>query len=198
MTEKLEIPALDYEGIIFTGRHHAEAVECVYRTAICIEEGIRMVRMARIGFVTNAGRFVDFEEAERIAQQTGQALPWVVGGKPPPASPNPEQAPTRPTDTGSSAEDGFRFCPELFEHRASVIEALDAGGITWMTHFASVDLRHDDYGIEVCGIKSKEDASRVRRVLQQSFPAWSMGAIHFNDHDQAWWVEVRCCADSGA
>ena len=133
MTEKLIGPALDFEGIIFTGRSHLDVIERIYRVAICIEDGRRMVKLADIGFVTNTGRFVGRVEAKRIAQEVGQPLPWHTGRKRPFAS--PDGAVTPPP-----AGDGFRFCPELFAHRASVIESLEDHGIYWLSDYAAVDL----------------------------------------------------------
>ena len=88
---------------------------------------------------------------------------------------------------------GLRFCPELFEHRARAIEALEANHILWMVHYGSVDLRHDDYGLEVCGIRSKEDATRVGRMLRRTFPMWKRGGMWYVDYggEQGWRVRVH-------
>src|SRR5438552_12616949 len=49
----------------------------------------------------------------------------------------------------------FAFHPELFEHRTLALEALAAHDLHWFEHFGSVDLLHDLFGLEVCGISKK-------------------------------------------
>ena len=69
----------------------------------------------------------------------------------------------------------FRFCPELFEIRALVQERLTDRGFEWFSHYSAVDLLHDTFGIEVCGIRERDDAVAIQRVLCRMFPDWSAG-----------------------
>ena len=85
----------------------------------------------------------------------------------------------------------LRLCPELFEHRARAIGALERHGIYWMTDYSAVDLQHDVYGLEVCGIKSREGASRVRDVLRKVFTAWP-ARVYCDDRDRTWRVDIHC------
>ena len=78
--------------------------------------------------------------------------------------------------------DAFRFCPELFEIRTSVLAALNDAGYEWLTHFSAVDPIHDEYGIEVCGIIEQDDATAILRLLQRMFPNWRRGSICFKDY----------------
>lgn len=71
--------------------------------------------------------------------------------------------------------DPFRFCPELFEIRTSVMERLSEGGYDWLSHFSSVDPMHDVFGIEVCGIHQFEDAVGILELLKGMFPSWTPG-----------------------
>lgn len=71
--------------------------------------------------------------------------------------------------------DAFRFSPDLFEHRARVIEELDSRGFSWLSHYSAIDCMHDVYGLEVCGIHEREDAVSIREVLVEMFPAWKPG-----------------------
>ena len=71
--------------------------------------------------------------------------------------------------------DAFRFAPELFEHRNDVIAMLNQAGFAWLSHFSAVDPLHDVYGIEVCGICEKDDATQIQQLLIQMFPAWHPG-----------------------
>lgn len=73
------------------------------------------------------------------------------------------------------AADAFRFAPELFEHRAEVIEELEAQGFSWLSHYSSVDCLHDRYGLEVCGIHERDDAQNILKVLVRMFPDWKPG-----------------------
>jgi hypothetical protein len=58
-------------------------------------------------------------------------------------------------DLGDAAEHPFLFFPELFEERGKAAELLDIGGFTWFTDYSSIDLLHEEYGLEVCGIKEE-------------------------------------------
>ena len=71
--------------------------------------------------------------------------------------------------------DAFRFAPELFEVRTNVMERLTDEGFNWLSHYSSVDLIHDLYGIEVCGILQRDDAVAIQRLLISMFPAWMPG-----------------------
>lgn len=66
----------------------------------------------------------------------------------------------------------FRFAPELFEVRTAVMERLSEEGFDWLSHYSAVDPIHDEYGIEVCGIHTEEDAVSILKLLQRMFPAW--------------------------
>lgn len=71
--------------------------------------------------------------------------------------------------------DAFRFAPELFEARTSVMERLGDEGFEWLSHYSSVDPIHDNYGIEVCGIHHRDDAVAILKLLMQMFPSWMPG-----------------------
>jgi hypothetical protein len=49
----------------------------------------------------------------------------------------------------------FGFHPELFAHRTLAIETLARHDYNWFEHFDVVDLLHDVFGLEVCGIEEK-------------------------------------------
>ena len=66
----------------------------------------------------------------------------------------------------------FRFAPELFEVRTAVMERLSEEGFDWLSHYSAVDPIHDEYGIEVCGIRYEEDAVSILRMLVRMFPTW--------------------------
>jgi len=82
----------------------------------------------------------------------------------------------------------FAFPPELFEHRSLAIETLSAHGYEWFTQFSSVDLLHDLFGLEVCGIPEEGDAKRIIEILEEIFPDWSYTDICYGDYerDRGW------------
>jgi hypothetical protein len=71
--------------------------------------------------------------------------------------------------------DAFRFAPELFGYRNEIVDALSDAGFEWLSHYSSVDPMHDVYGIEVCGIRDRDDAVVIRKLLITMFPAWHAG-----------------------
>ncbi len=79
------------------------------------------------------------------------------------------------TNTEGDQRDSFRFAPGLFETRTDVIEELSYRGFDWLSHYSSVDPIHDCYGIEVCGIHDKDDATDILQILIEMFPDWRPG-----------------------
>lgn len=82
----------------------------------------------------------------------------------------------------------FAFHPELFEHRSLAIETLAAHGFEWFAHFSSVDLVHDQFGLEVCGIHQEADADAIIAILERIFPEWKHTDIcyHEFERDRGW------------
>ena len=77
----------------------------------------------------------------------------------------------------------FRFEPKLFEHRNTVMEKLSSEGIQWFSQFGTVDLDHEIYGLEVCGIHERSDAKRIGSILRKLFPDWLHFRIWYEDHN---------------
>jgi hypothetical protein len=89
--------------------------------------------------------------------------------------------------------DAFEFHPELFDVRNEALEALADGGYTWLSDFSSVDLLHDIYGLEVCGIPEQRDAQAIERLLRQLLPSWGHSRMmlkDYGDRDLGWKVVV--------
>lgn len=74
------------------------------------------------------------------------------------------------------------FEPELFAHRARVREALDQGGVIWLSHYSAVDLAHEEYGIEVCGIQDPNEIPRITAILVKLFPSWKYTTCYLQDY----------------
>ncbi|HEY3761539.1 MAG TPA: hypothetical protein VGN23_07310 [Verrucomicrobiae bacterium] len=85
-------------------------------------------------------------------------------------------------DTKSREEQSFAFYPELFEQRSVAIELLDGEGFAWMTDYSSVDVLHDLYGLEVCGIHDESKAQAISHVMQKEFPQWHYHNFCFKDY----------------
>jgi hypothetical protein len=64
--ERIVAAATVHEGIVYTGRRHCQIIQ-----DICAKTGVKRV-VGRQGFTTDTGRFVDREEAGRIAIAAGQ------------------------------------------------------------------------------------------------------------------------------
>ena len=75
----------------------------------------------------------------------------------------------------------FQFHPELFEDRTRVMEELSAAGYEWLSHYSSVDVIHDQYGLEVCGIRAEADARAIHVLLRRLYPDWLTGKLCFKD-----------------
>jgi hypothetical protein len=75
----------------------------------------------------------------------------------------------------------FAFHPELFELRNLVLEMLADHGFLWLSNYGSVDMQHDVYGLEVCGIHQKEDAHAILTLLRKQFPSWLHTRMYYKD-----------------
>jgi hypothetical protein len=75
----------------------------------------------------------------------------------------------------------FVFHPELFEERQRVLESLAEADYSWPGDFGSIDLLHDVYGLEVCGIREQEDCRRILNLLSQLYPGWPHSYMYYKD-----------------
>ena len=85
----------------------------------------------------------------------------------------------------------FRFEPALFEHRDAALQALSRGGYQWFVDFESIDVVHETYGIEICGIASEAKARQMLAIISRLFPAWRFAFLdndEFEESDQNWMV----------
>ena len=55
-------------------------------------------------------------------------------------------------------------------------------GYQWLSHFSSVDLLHEEFGLEVCGIHEVADAREILRLLRRIFPSWPFHRMYFKDY----------------
>src|SRR5579863_6915040 len=61
--------------------------------------------------------------------------------------------------------EGLELYPELFEQRSHASELLEAAGYTWFSDYSSIEPVHEDYGLEVCGIKNDRDVKPILDAL---------------------------------
>ena len=87
----------------------------------------------------------------------------------------------------------FAFHLALFEHRAAALAALEDAGFCWLEQFSAVDLDHENYGLEVCGIHQRADAEKILGILRRLFPAWRYVRVYYRDYERdcGWKVTVQ-------
>ena len=93
-----------------------------------------------------------------------------------------DRQPARVFDRGDTDTRSFCFYPELFDHRANASDTLADAGLEWMTTYGSIDLLHEEYGLEVCGIHQKADVELIGETLREAFPHWHYSSIGFKDY----------------
>src|SRR5207248_2103890 len=86
----------------------------------------------------------------------------------------------------------FSFHPELLEYRERAMQALQFAGFEWFSDYAAVDLLHDEFGLEVCGIRGDERATEILQVMRATFPDWKNHKRWFYDSgsNYGWTVAV--------
>jgi hypothetical protein len=84
------------------------------------------------------------------------------------------------------------FHPELFDIRAQVIAKLATAGFLGMTDFSSVDLLHEEFGVEVSGILDLESAKKMQLLLCDLLPDWPYTSAHYIDYgiEPGWVIEI--------
>ena len=69
----------------------------------------------------------------------------------------------------------FEFHPELFAYRTEIMTILANAGFDWFVDYASIDLDHEAFGFEICGVPDETDALRMMRALMGALPGWVAG-----------------------
>ncbi len=90
----------------------------------------------------------------------------------------------------SKPVNGFRFEPELFGYRDQALSELSKVGYEWLAHFTAIDLLHDIYGLEVCGITKESDAFEIQSILFDTFSNWKHGRIDYKDGEHHGWKVI--------
>jgi len=86
----------------------------------------------------------------------------------------------------------FSFHSDLFEYRTKAMEVLSHRGIEWLEHYSAIDLLHNEFGLEVCGIKEKENGTAILRILKNAFSEWPCTEMYYRDYerDRGWKVII--------
>jgi hypothetical protein len=96
-------------------------------------------------------------------------------------------------------EQGLQFRPELFECKGRASELLDAAGFAWFSDYGSIDLLHEEHGLEVCGIREDSSVERIAQVMRSGFPHWHYSHVCHKDcgREPGWRFSLhmfpRCC-----
>ncbi len=95
-------------------------------------------------------------------------------------------------ERGAEPLTSFDFYPELFEYQGRASELLEAGGYTWFRDYGSIGLVHEDYGLEIGGIKRDQDVKPVLDILRAGLPHWHHHhyCYHEGDMEPGWTVSV--------
>jgi hypothetical protein len=78
----------------------------------------------------------------------------------------------------------FSFYPELFDQRSEATDILGDAGIEWLTSYTSIDLLHEEYGLEVCGIQQQSDLDTIADVLFEAFPHWHHHRVCYKEGER--------------
>lgn len=83
-----------------------------------------------------------------------------------------EGKPVRVMAPSSNGDAGLEFRPELFECRSRASELLTEAGLEWFSDYGSIDLLHEEYGLEVGGIQQEAKVDPIVEVMRKGFPHW--------------------------
>ena len=81
-------------------------------------------------------------------------------------------------------EKGLQFHPQLFECKGRATELLDDAGFAWLTDYSAIDLLHEEFGLEVCGIQQDSKGELIAEAMRDGFPHWHYSRICFKDSER--------------
>jgi hypothetical protein len=99
-----------------------------------------------------------------------------------------EGARVRVLERPENDEKGLQFHPQLFECKGTASELLDAAGFAWFSDYSAIDLLHEEFGLEVCGIQEDSNVEPIARAMRDGFPHWHYSHVCFKDgeRDPGW------------
>jgi hypothetical protein len=95
--------------------------------------------------------------------------------------------------TRTPSGEGTQFHPELFESKTKASEELDSAGVVWFSDYSSIDLLHEEFGLEVCGIHEESSVEHIARAMQTAFPHWHYSRVCHKDYgrEPGWKFEIH-------
>jgi hypothetical protein len=95
--------------------------------------------------------------------------------------------------TRDGESENFELYPQLFEHRGRASELLEEAGYTWFSDYNSIDLIHEEYGLEISGIQDERHIKPILAALQRGFPHWHHHKVCLHDHgrEPGWTLAIH-------
>jgi hypothetical protein len=93
---------------------------------------------------------------------------------------------------GAREESDLAFHPELFECRGRAMDLLAEAGFAWFGDYSSIEPAHEEFGLEISGIRNETDVQPILATLQRAFPHWHHTRISMHDEgrEPGWRVEI--------
>jgi hypothetical protein len=93
---------------------------------------------------------------------------------------------------GGGLEQELEFHPELFEYRGRASELLEEAGYSWFSDYKSIDLVHEEFGLEIGGIPNERDVKPILAALKRGFPHWHHTRIgnHEQGREPGWTLAI--------
>lgn len=90
-------------------------------------------------------------------------------------------------------EQPFAFHTELLEQRGKAAWILENAGFFWLSDYSSIDVLHNEYGLEVCGIREESNVAPITEAMQNGFPQWHYHGIVRKDYgaDVGWKILIH-------
>ncbi|MDB6125960.1 MAG: hypothetical protein JWQ71_4953 [Pedosphaera sp.] len=89
--------------------------------------------------------------------------------------------------------ENFEFHPQLFEQRGRASELLEEAGFTWFSDYSSIDLMHEEYGLEISGIEDERHVKPILAAMQRGFPHWHHHKVNLHEHgrEPGWTLAIH-------
>ncbi|MDB6054085.1 MAG: hypothetical protein JWN25_1608 [Verrucomicrobiales bacterium] len=86
-------------------------------------------------------------------------------------------APVRVLNRIEVEEEGLQFHPEFFECKARASEILDTAGFAWFSDYSCIDILHEEFGLEICGLREESSIEPITQAMSTAFPHWHHSCI---------------------
>ena len=95
-------------------------------------------------------------------------------------------------DPTAADERRLAFHPELFECKSRASAILDTVGFTWLSDYSSIDILHEEFGLEVCGVREESNLETMAHAMRAEFPHWHYSQVYHKPagRDSGWTLAV--------